>query len=867
MSSKLKRVLIGTVIVLLILVMLVGTLGYIGVRQSFPITEGSVSTSAIEDTASITVRGVDQPVDIYRDSMGVPHIYAATLHDIFYAQGYVHAQDRFWQMDFWRHIGSARLSEMFGESQVETDAFLRNLGWRQIAEKEWEDLSPEPKAILTAYTDGVNAYLADHSGTELSFEYGILKLINPGYSVEPWTPIHSLTWAKAMAWDLRGNMDEEIERSILLKTFSMQQVNELYPVYPSNHPVIVPEIGDFTATSSRITQSAIKDSSFFDTGKLENVELNIDNLDKLLGPSSAGIGSNSWVVSGALTATGKPLLANDPHLGIQMPSIWYQIGLHCKPVSDACPYQVGGFSFAGVPGVVIGHNDQIAWAFTNVGPDVMDLYVEKVNPDNPNQYEVNGQWVDMVLREEVIQVAGGDPITITVRSTRHGPVISDTYEPLLQTLPTVGPEETPMLPYTDRAGIPLPDPYVISLRWTALEPGSVFEAIWGFNKADNWQEFREAARHFQVPAQNLLFSDIQGNIAYQMPGRIPIRQNGDGRLPVAGWTDDYEWTGYVPFDDLPFQVNPPSGFIVTANNQVPPSDYPYLVTTDWDYGFRAQRIVDMIQNTPGPIDINYIQKMQGDSQNPNADSIIPVLADIELEATTNNGKTALEMLQSWNGRDEKDSQAAAIFEWFWWNLLMLTFKDDLPEEYWPGGGSRWFEVMSGLVNDPGSAWWDDKTTMENIENRDDIFRRAFSDTIEQMEKEFGREISRWPEWGELHTSTFKNATLGESGIKPIEALFNRGPFETSGGDSIVNATGWTVGESFEVDWLPSMRMIVDLSNLNESITVHTTGQSGHAYHDHYIDMADLWRNIQYYPMWWEEASIINDSEGLFQLLP
>ena len=267
--------------------------------------------------------------------------------------------------------------------------------------------------------------------------------------------------------------------------------------------------------------------------------------------------------------SGKPLLANDPHLGIQMPSIWYQIGLHCKPKSDACPYEVGGFSFAGVPGVVIGHNDQIAWAFTNVGPDVMDLYIEKVNPDNPNQYEVNGQWVDMVLREETINVAGGDPVKITVRATRHGPVVSDTYEPLLQTIkPVEG--ATPVKPYTEQAGIPLPDPYVVSLRWTALEPGSVFEAIWGFDKAQNWDEFREAARGFEVPAQNLLYADTAGNIAYQMPGKIPVRKNGDGRLPVPGWTDEYEWTGYIPFEELPYQVNPPSGYIVTANNQVPP---------------------------------------------------------------------------------------------------------------------------------------------------------------------------------------------------------------------------------------------------------------------------------------------------------
>ena len=866
MSPKFRRILLVILSVLGILVIIVGALGFINVRKSYPVIDGQVTISEIEGLSAMSIQGIDQPVDIYRDQMGIPHIYATTMHDLFFAQGYVHAQDRFWQMDFWRHIGSARLSEMFGESQLETDAFLRTLGWRQIAESEWENLSPEPKTILQAYTDGVNAYLANHSGTELSLEYGVLKLINSSYVVEPWTPVHSLTWAKAMAWDLRGNMGAEIERSILLKTLTPEQVNELFPPYPSDHPVIVPEIGDFTSGQSPVAEPALSNPPI-DLAILNTIQSKFNVLDKALGPSGAGIGSNSWAVSGSLTSTGKPLLANDPHLGIQMPSIWYQIGLHCKPSSDACPYEVTGFSFAGVPGVIIGHNEKIAWGFTNVGPDVMDLYIEKVNPENPNQYEVNGKWENMTLREETVSIAGGEPVTITVRATRHGPVISDSYGPLMQTVETPEGDSTPELPYTERTGIPLPDPYVVALKWTALEPGSIFEAIWGFNKAKDWQEFREAAQYFEVPSQNLIFADVDGNIAYQMPGRIPIRENGDGRLPVEGWTDDYEWIGYIPFEELPYQINPPSGYIVTANNQVPPVDYPYLVSSDWDYGFRAQRILDLIKSSPGGIDAAFFQKIQGDSKDLNAETIIPVLAAANLEFENPNASAALVMLQNWDGQTEMDSQEAAIFEWFWWNLIMLTFKDDLPEEYWPAGGNRWFEVMRHLVDSPDSPWWDDKSTTDLVETRDDVFFKSFSGAIDEIEKEYGNNMSKWPKWGDLHTSTFKNATLGESGIAPIEALFNRGPFRTAGGESIVNATGWSVGESFEVDWLPSMRMIVDLGNLNNSITVHTTGQSGHAYHDHYVDMADLWRNIQYYPMWWEQDSIMEDAEGHLQLIP
>lgn len=858
MSNTLRRVLTAIFSILVVLALLVGYLNFLWVPQtaqkSFPQTEGEIS-----------LPGLDGQVDIYRDSMGIPHIYATTLHDLFMAQGYVHAQDRFWQMDFWRHIGSGRLAEMFGKSQVKTDAFLRTLNWRGLAEQEYEMLSSESRAILNAYAEGVNAYIAGRQPVELSLEYAILTgLLNRGYTIEPWTPIHTLTWAKAMAWDLRGNMGAEIERAILLKTLSPEQIDELFPPYPADHPRIVPELE--ARDSIRKPGYSILDTRIsnleYPISNLEDLLSNLSLLDPLLGPSGAGIGSNSWAVSGKLTTTGMPLLANDPHLGIQMPSIWYQVGLHCRPKSEACPFSVGGFSFAGVPGVVIGHNDRIAWGFTNTGPDVMDLYILKVNPANPNQYEFNGNWLDFETQTETVRVAGSEAVEVRVRVSRFGPVISDTYGPLQDDFE---PEEK-ATPFKDQAGIELPETYAIALRWTALQPGSVFEAIWGFNKAQNWDEFRAAGRNFIVPAQNLLYADVEGNIGYQMPGLIPIRKSGDGRYPVPGWTDEYDWTGYIPFEELPYAFNPPSGYIVTANNQVPPNSYPYLVTTDWDYGFRAARIVEMIENAPGKIDIAYIQKMQGDNRNLNAESLVPALTVLQPRFEKKNESLALQMLQNWDYRNDMDSQAAAVFEWFWWNLTLEIF-DELPKPYRPEGGSRWYEVTRRLLQQPNSAWWDDQTTPNTTETRDDILARAFSKSVEQIEQEYGKNPAQWPAWGDLHTSTFRNATLGKSGIAPIENLFNRGPFRTAGGKALVNATGWAIGQSFQTDWLPSMRMIVDLSSLENSLTVHTTGQSGHAYHPHYIDMADLWRNIQYYPMLWNEQSITESAEGHLRLIP
>jgi penicillin amidase len=818
--------------------------------KSFPQTDGEIQLD-----------GLNAPVDIYRDKMGIPHIYASSPHDLFFAQGYIHAQDRFWQMDTWRHIGSGTLSEMFGSGQVETDTFLRTLGWRLTAEQEYAELDPESKAILDSYTAGVNGYLKDHDTTALSLEYAILGLLSPDYNIEPWTPVNSLTWGKAMAWDLRGNMGEEIERAVLLKTLTPDQMAELYPAYPQDHPVIVNALEESAFKVEGQTLKITSESNFeLSTLNFQPLADKMARIDLALGPAGDGIGSNSWAVSGEHTTTGMPLLANDPHLGIQMPSIWYQAHLECKPITAECPYNVAGFTFAGVPGVVIGHNDRIAWGFTNVGPDVMDLYIERVNPENPNQYEVNGEWVNFETRTETVQVVGGEPVEVTIRSTRHGPVISESYGPLKNENTEDDPE---FVPFKDRAGVDLPEQYVVALRWTALAPSTPFRAIWGFNKAQNWEGFREAARNFHVPAQNLLYADVDGNIGYQMPGNIPIRANGDGTLPVPGWTDEYEWTGFIPFDELPYTFNPPEGYIVTANNRCQPWDYPYLITRDWDYGFRAQRIVDMIEDDSGEIDIAYFQDMQDDSFDANGPMYVPIL--LQLDELSESETLAQNLLRDWDYQNRADSAAAAVFNAFWRHLLQNTFNDDLPEEnYYPDGGSRWNEIMRQL--DENSAWWDDKTTTDVRETRDPIIRKSFEQGVAEVEELLGRDSATW-NWGEMHAATFKNSTLGESGVPPIESLFNRGPFPTGGGESIVNATGWSVKDGYETVWLPSMRMIVDLGNLNNSVTVHTTGQSGHAYHPHYVDMAPLWANTEYYAMLWDEWAITADAEGHLVLTP
>ncbi|WP_375507224.1 penicillin acylase family protein, partial [uncultured Nostoc sp.] len=581
---------------------------------------------------------------------------------------------------------------------------------------------------------------------------------------------------------------------------------------------------------------------------LESITKPMMALEELIGPTGIGIGSNNWVISGQRTVTGKPILANDPHLGVQIPSIWYEVGLHCTPKSAECPYNVTGFSFAGMIGVIIGHSDRIAWGVTNVQSDVMDLYIEKINPKNPNQYEVNGKWVDMQLVQETIQVAGSQPIVQTVRYTRHGPILSDVSPNLKE--------------FKHSQPIKLPQNYAVALRWTALAPSKLGYAIPQINRAQNWQEFRTAARNYDVPAQNLVYADIHGNIGYQMPGKFPIRAKGDGRYPVPGWTDEYEWQGYIDFEQLPKSFNPSQGYIATANNLVM-REYPYLITADWVYGYRAQRIVEMISQQAQPISLKDVQQIQGDDRNLNAQTLVPLLKSITVD--TPRLQAAQKLLLDWNLQLEMTSPAAALFEIFWKHLLADTFHDQLPEKYFPDGGDRWYAVVANLVKQPNSFWWDNRNTPE-VENRDQILRQSFTKAVDELERIQSKDPQNW-NWGNLHTVTFKNATLGKSGVAPIEALFNRGAFATAGNGETVNANRWRANESFEVTDIPSLRMIVDLGNLDNSIAIHTPGQSGHAFHTHYNDMVDPWRKIEYHPMLWERKNVTASTAGTLKLAP
>lgn len=833
--SRVLRILLLTILIILALLLLAGAyFRFLLIPRSFPQTQGEIK-----------LVGLENPVTVYRDAYGVPQIYAEDEHDLFMAQGYIHAQDRFWQMDFWRHIGSGRLSELVGESQVETDKFLRTMGWARVVEQELAIMDKAQLAVLQAYAEGVNAYLRTHQGGEISLEYALLPLINREYVPEPWTPLHSLTWAKVMAFDLSGNMEEELRRVVLEKTWGEERAAELYPPYPEDHPVIVSsgelELGQETAKRSP------RPSNLLSLEQAQALREPLIALRPILGSNTPDIGSNNWVISGERTTTGMPLLADDMHLGIQMPSIWYENGLHCQPISDKCRFNVVGYSFAGLPGVVVGHNDHIAWGVTNVGPDVQDLYLERLNPDNPNQYEVNGEWVDMELRAETIRVAGGPSVNLIIRSTRHGPIVSD-YIDRFEAL-------------ADQSRPEGEGPMAVSLRWTALEPNTIIQSALEIDLATDWESFRTALQKWDVPSQNFVYADVEGNIGYQTPGNIPIRANGDGTIPVPGWTDEYEWTGYIPFEELPQSFNPEKGYIATANNAVVTPDYPHLISLFWDYGYRANRIVELIE-AKERLSIQDLQDIHGDNFIAIAPVLIPHLQRLEYEDP--EVEEGVDMLRGWNWQNDMDSAPAALFNVIWRNLLVRTFSDELAKGD-VSSSSYGFVLTTQLLKEPHSLWWDDIDT-RILESRDDILLAAVEDAVVEIEGLLGEDSTQWA-WGDLHTATFRNGVFGESGIKPLEALFNRGPVPASGGSSIVNATGWSAEGGYEVGGLPSQRMIVDLSDLSNSLSVHTTGQSGHAFHPHYDDMIDMWRHIQYHPMLWSREQIEALAEETLQLIP
>ncbi len=829
------------ILLLLIVVVVVG---------GFLIYNDTMNGPLPQTSGSLNVKGLNAQVEILRDNWGIPHIYGSSMHDIFFAQGYVQAQDRWWQMEFFRHTGDGSIEELTGKqaSVLGTDVFIRTVGWERTAEKTAAQMSADEKAVLQAFTDGVNAYILNRPASDLSMNYRLLGITGVNIPIQPWTITDTLVWGEVMSWNLTDATGYKYTRQELTADLGAQMTSDFAPAWPYNNPdrptILYPtDLPVSDASKGNATTSEIAPQNVVVSPILAgNVRIG-----QFAYSSNTDIGSNNWVSTGSMTQTGKPLLANDPHLGIQMPSIWYEIGLHCLPQTADCPLNVVGFAFAPAPGVIIGHNDKIAWGVTNAEADVQDLYQIKVNPSNPLQYMWDGQWKDMSVVNETISFGDNQPsLTIKVRETDLGPVINDN---------KIDDKTGQINGYNND------DPMV--LRWTGNEPSTVFDAVLKLDQATDWTSFRSALSEWDIPSQNFVYADVMGNIGYQMPGHIPIRPKGQSGLmpyPVAGDAD--VWQGFIPYDDLPRIFNPARDFIVTANQPTVPMQYydqlattlgkdeNYLFSYDWDYGERAQRITELLKQD-APNTIASYQTIQGDNKNVDAVLIMPYLANLQIPA--GSVQQARDYLTSWDFQMSKDSGQAALFGEFQAKLLQDVFGDQLPSDIQADNHEVWSVVQ--LLAQPNNAWWDDTTTKDKVETRDDILLKAFTEAVQATAAAMGNNPADW-QWGKLHTATFVSNPLGMSGISLIEKLVNRGPVAVSGSTDTVNATGWNPSSgNFETDSLPSMRMIVDVSNFDNSVTMDTTGQSGNPGSPHYDDMIENWRTIQYHPMLWSRAKV------------
>ncbi|HEV2852266.1 MAG TPA: penicillin acylase family protein [Thermoanaerobaculia bacterium] len=805
MRSRLWKLLRRTALVLAALLVILGLVFYGLVRRAWPEVDGRLA-----------VPGLSAPVEIVRVEPGVPHIYARNVHDLFFAQGYVHAQDRLWQMEFNRTVGAGRLSALFGEGALEIDKVMYVLGMRRAAEKDWRTLSPGTRAILTAYADGVNAYLSTHRG-RLPIEFTVL-----GVEPRPWTPVDSLTWGKLMSLNLSLNHPFEILRSHLIAKLGEPAARRLMSPYPASAPVIVPpgvrtDKAPAVPAGPRVGLAALP------------------SLGRISGTGPAW-GSNGWVVAGSRTASGRPLLANDTHLGLQMPSVWYQVGLH------GGGYDVAGFSFPGMPMVVIGHNRRIAWGITNLCADVQDLYIEKLdNPAHPRRYQYQNAWRELTVRREQIEVKGKPKVAYEVWETHHGPIVNGVI--------------------TELKGSP-----PMALRWPALGGTRLVDALAALNRAQDWTSFHRALADWETPSVNFVYADVDGHIGYQSTARVPIRAPGhQGMVPVPGWDGRFEWQGFIPYEEMPSLLDPPLGFIVTANNKVVGDDYPHFIAYDMADPYRAQRITALL-SAGRRFTRESLRAIQAETYGLPAAALRPYL--LAVPPAGEREKKALEEVRRWDLRYEPGSAGASVFEAWYWHLLGDVLGDELGEdvlkEYRTVGLSQVPSIV-GLMARANDPLFDDRRTPA-AERRDDIVRRSLTHAVAWLSQRYGNDPADWT-YGRVHSVTFVHSPLGQSGIAPLERLFNSATFPARGTAFTVDAAMADVNKPFAVVFGTSQRMIVDFADLEASTWVNSTGQNAQLWHRHREDQIPKWQEVESYPMHFGEAAVRAHAEARLTLAP
>jgi penicillin G amidase len=859
----LSRLIQLAIVLLTLVLVVVMVFGAITTQRGWPQTSGVVSLA-----------GLHGQVQVVRDQNGILEITADDPHDLFMAQGYAHAQERMWQMEISRRIGAGRLSELFGSSTVDTDRYVRTLGWRIAAQRDLEAMSPDSVAILRAYAEGVNAWINEHNGRlSTSFVFAGLKAGIGGvggYTLEPWTALDTATWQKVQAWSLGGNLDTEIFRLLAdARLGSRAKTDELFPAYDSTAPVITPtglkgsggagapggtaavRTSTGAAATTAIALTPGNASALADIARMSSSVTALAGLDRgdgLVG--SHGVGSNNWVVSGDRTQSGKPILANDPHLGFSMPSVWIINGLHCREVDDACPWNVAGVSFPGAPGVVLGHNAHIAWGATNVGPDTQDLFLESVDKGDPTRYIFEGRSTPFDVRHETIKVAGGADVALDVRSTGHGVVLSD-------------------------VDSRLKDGPVLSLRWTTTaETDLALESFFKIDIASNFDEFRAAFDGYGSPSQNFIYADVDGHIGYVLPGLISLREPAtpaaacaagatclptydDGDRVRDGASGAAEWVGYVPRKALPWQLDPAGGQIVSANNAAVDDKYPYFIGDDWDPGYRAARISQLLAEVKGKLTVDDMRPIEMDTQVLRSDSMIPALLSLNPNPATSEGTLLLQRIADWDGQCDEDSYGCAAYMAVELALQRAIFDDDLgpiARDY-VGTPFAWKALVQTLLT-PSSRWWDLSVPGADPTHDPTGLVGAAIDGAAADLKKTQSDPANW-HWGTFHKVTFREGTLGSSGILPLELYFNPPGRGVAGADGAIDNNYYRIsraypdpqdpdytllglGEVFDVTNGPSLRFIADMNDLDGAQIVITTGQSGNPFAAHYGDMIALW---------------------------
>lgn len=773
----------------------------------------------------LKIAGLHASVDIVRDAEGIPHIYAQSPADAYFSLGFVHAQDRLWQLELNRRIASGRMAEILGPDAVNTDRFLRSIGVRRNAEAILANLAPDTRAALDAYAQGINAYLANRT-EPLPPEF----LITGAPAPAPWQPADSIGWQTMMAWDLGANWSQELMRMGLAQRLSLEQINAVLPPYPGD-PVLKTQ--DYTKLYRKLAGT---------TQQLTAVE-------KIAPPSHVeGMGSNNWVLSGALSETGKPLLANDPHLGLSVPSLWYFAHMSAPGLN------VIGATLPGIPSVVLGHNDRIAWGFTDTGPDVQDLYIERINPANPKQYQTPDGWADFKLRTEVIKVKGKPDVTIDVRETRHGPVI------------------TGALPIIDKAPIDARK-YVIAFAWTALRPDDLtVQAGVRVNQAKDWQQFVDGLKYFGSPQQNIVYADIDGNIGFIAPGRVPIRKPENdlkGLAPAPGWDSSYDWAGFIPFDALPRQYNPVSQRVVTANQKIVGPDYAHFLTSEWTLPYRADRIAALLDAKPKHSMSSFAQ-IQKDDVSLAAQELLPLLR--QTVPRSDRARTALAVLSRWDGTMAADRSEPLIFNAWVREASRRIFADELGDalmkDYWKQRNVH-LPMVNVLKNTDGQGKWCENVTQPanaKPQSCADVLSASLDAALDDLTRRYGAAMSEW-RWGEAHAAHSEHRPFGK--VAPLARLFDiRVP--TPGDAFTVNVGRNNLrdeAEPFANRHAASLRALYDLSDLENSLFIHSTGQSGNVFSPLYRNYVQRWSEVAYLPMKTDRLAVEKNKLGILTLSP